>query len=123
LKPPRDLSRLDPDARHKLRINAKKLRYMAQFFSGVPGVADSENLKRLLARLDKLQAALGDMHDEEARRGVAEAEMSLWRSGAQPIEPQPIASPPRPVALSDAHRENLEKAMNAYAELSRINPF
>ncbi len=95
---------------------------MAQFFSGVPGVADSENLKRLLARLDKLQAALGDMHDEEARRGVAEAEMSLWRSGAQPIEPQPIASPPRPVALSDAHREKSREGDECLCRVEQDQP-
>jgi triphosphatase len=122
LKPPRDLSRLDPDTRHKLRIKAKKLRYMAQFFSGVPRIADPADLKRLLARLDKLQAALGDMHDEEARRGVVEAEMSLWRSGARPIEAPSIA-PPEPVALSDAYGQNLDKAMKAYAGLIKINPF
>ena len=32
---PRDLASLDMDALHKLRIKAKKLRYMAQFFAGV----------------------------------------------------------------------------------------
>ncbi len=123
LQAPRDLGRLDPQARHALRIKAKKLRYMAQFFTGVSGVADRAKLKLLLTRLDKLQSSLGELHDEEARRGVADAEISLWRSATGSAAPASRAAPDRPAAAIDAEAECLRKAIRAYAGLARDDPF
>jgi len=123
VRPVRDLARLDPVARHKLRIKAKKLRYAAQFFHGVSSVADREQLECLQVCLDKLQSALGDLHDEEAKRGVAEAEIRLWRSAgghieaASPGAAEPLAAP------TGAHAKNLGKAIKAYARLLRTDPF
>ncbi len=123
VRPVRDLARLDPVARHKLRIKAKKLRYAAQFFHGVSSVADREQLERLQVCLDKLQSALGDLHDEEATLGVAEAEIRLWRSAgghieaASPGAAEPLAAP------TGAHAKNLGKAIKAYARLLRTDPF
>jgi triphosphatase len=123
LQEPRDLASLDMDARHKLRIKAKKLRYMAQFFAGVSGVANRKQLKRLLARLDRLQSALGDMRDEAAQRGVAEAEFRLWRSAAGSVNAASPAAPERLVAPIEDDGKNLGKATKAYAELAKIHPF
>ena len=123
MRPARDLARLDPVARHKLRIKAKKLRYAAQFFAAVSGVADCEQLKCFLVCLDKLQSALGDLNDEEATRGVAEAEIGLWRSAAGCIEATSPAGPERPVAPIGDHAKNLGKAIKAYAKLLRTDPF
>ena len=120
---PQDLASLDMVALHKLRIRAKKLRYMAQFFADVPGVADPKQLKRLLDRLDGLQSALGDMRDEAARRIGGEAELRFWRSEAGRADAAPPAAPALVVAPIEVDEKNLGKAMKAFAELVRIDPF
>jgi inorganic triphosphatase YgiF len=53
--------RLRPDARHRLRIALKKLRYAAEFFQGLYG--GSAEPKGYLRCLEKLQDALG--HDND----------------------------------------------------------
>lgn len=61
LKQGQHFRRLPPQARHKLRITLKKLRYAAEFF--LPLYADRPEAKRYLSRLAKLQDALGYDHD------------------------------------------------------------
>lgn len=60
LKRGRGFARLDPEARHQLRLALKKLRYTAEFFlplfDGAPG-------RKYLARLARLQEVLGLAND------------------------------------------------------------
>ena len=55
-----DIGRLADDQRHQLRIDAKKLRYLAEFFSGL---YPSQATRRYLRRLAAVQSALGDLND------------------------------------------------------------
>jgi inorganic triphosphatase YgiF len=58
------LDRLDPQRRHKMRIQAKKLRYAAEFFAGAfPGKKATQRRKRFVGILESLQDALGDLND------------------------------------------------------------
>jgi CHAD domain-containing protein len=118
-----DLARLDGTARHKVRIEAKKLRYMAQFFMSVSGLAGRKRLERALASLDKLQSALGDLRDAEARPAMAQSEIRLWRSAAGNVDAASLAAAERfasPVGDSGAY---LDKALKACADLARTDPF
>lgn len=71
---------LDPEARHALRLSLKKLRYAAEFF--LP-LHDGQPARRYLARLSRLQEALGVANDAattrqvlgELRRGAAAPEL------------------------------------------------
>ena len=66
-----DLHELDARARHKLRIRAKKLRYMIEFFGGV--FPDHKNVKRrevALSSLKTLQDTLGSLNDIAARKAL-----------------------------------------------------
>ena len=66
-----DLHELDARARHKLRIRAKKLRYMIEFFVDV--FPDHENVKRRQAALNSLktlQDTLGSLNDIAARKAL-----------------------------------------------------
>jgi inorganic triphosphatase YgiF len=64
LKRGRHLSALDPERRHKLRIQAKKLRYAAEFFAGAfPRRKSARRRQDFVAGLEKLQDALGDLND------------------------------------------------------------
>lgn len=109
----RDLDELDPQTRHKIRIDAKKLRYMAEFFSGVRGVARRPKLyKDFIRALADLQEALGAMHDHEVG-----AEMAARIAGLSPEEAK--AETGGPVDT----RKDLARAVRAHEQLSRTQPF
>jgi inorganic triphosphatase YgiF len=57
---------LQPQARHKLRITLKKLRYAAEFFHGL--YAEKAATRRYVGCLSKLQNALGHDHDATTTR-------------------------------------------------------
>jgi CHAD domain-containing protein len=64
LKRGRKVAQLGRKRRHKLRIQAKKLRYASEFFAGVfPGKKATKRRKTFVAHLEKLQDALGDLND------------------------------------------------------------
>jgi triphosphatase len=65
----KQLAKLEPAARHELRIRIKKLRYAAEFFSKLfPG--KKRRKRELLAGLKKLQDALGDVNDVAVQAGL-----------------------------------------------------
>jgi triphosphatase len=57
----RKLERLDPKARHKLRIRAKRVRYTVEFFSSLSSHPKRE--ARFLATLKAMQDQLGELND------------------------------------------------------------
>src|SRR5262249_12292225 len=64
LKSGKHLDRLDPQHRHKLRIQAKKLRYAAEFFApAFPRKRAIRRRKDFVASLQQLQDALGELND------------------------------------------------------------
>jgi inorganic triphosphatase YgiF len=62
-----DLKALDPAARHKVRIRAKRMRYALEFFAGLYG-AQAGRRDRFLATLKTMQDALGELNDLEVAR-------------------------------------------------------
>jgi CHAD domain-containing protein len=70
------LAELDELRRHKLRIRAKKLRYACEFFGGAfSGKKSVRRRKKFIAKLKRLQDALGDLndivvHEKLARRAI-----------------------------------------------------
>lgn len=60
----RGLSALDDEHRHRVRKDAKKLRYAAEFFVTLyPGRKPRRRLDRFLNRLEALQDTLGELND------------------------------------------------------------
>jgi len=60
----RMLAKLDAQARHKLRIQAKKLRYAAQFYETVfPGKKREKRRESFLSALKDMQDCFGDLND------------------------------------------------------------
>ena len=68
LKEGAHFARLHPEARHDLRVTLKKLRYAAEFF--LPVFAKDPSAKRWVARLAKLQDALGHAQDSTVTRSL-----------------------------------------------------
>lgn len=69
------LAQLDDEARHEVRIQAKKLRYATEFFAGLyPAKPAPRRRRALLAALDALQSRLGELNDHatgvEVLRGL-----------------------------------------------------
>ena len=62
------LHKLDPEARHRLRIQAKKLRYGAEFFAPLAqGAKGRRRAEALVEALKPVQDALGEMNDVAAQ--------------------------------------------------------
>ncbi len=83
----RALATLEPQRRHKLRIQAKKLHYAAEFFASVfDGKAASKRHRTFVRALHGLQDCLGDLNDiaVHENRSTAVAEASAARAKAQP---------------------------------------
>ena len=58
------LAELDPEARHQVRIEVKKLRYGVEFFGGLfTGKKAKKRRKQASAALEQLQEALGALND------------------------------------------------------------
>jgi triphosphatase len=67
------LNEIDPQRRHKLRIQAKKLRYASEFFAGAfPGKGAMRRRKDFVAALANLQHTLGDLNDIAVHEALTE---------------------------------------------------
>jgi CHAD domain-containing protein len=68
----RHLERLSPEERHRIRIEAKKLRYACEFFSELfAGRKHRKRYQVFIAALGDLQARLGDLNDIQNEREIA----------------------------------------------------
>ena len=75
----RDLSDLDVEARHRLRIRAKRLRYAAEFFSDL--FPAGRRRARYLKALERLQERLGALNDLAVARDRIPGEAALDAPG------------------------------------------
>ena len=67
------LAELDPVRRHRIRIQAKKLRYASEFFGATfPGKKAARRRKEFIAALERLQDTLGDLNDISVHEGLTE---------------------------------------------------
>ncbi|MGQ0445932.1 MAG: CYTH and CHAD domain-containing protein, partial [Beijerinckiaceae bacterium] len=116
------LAKLAPDALHKIRIEAKKLRYMAEFFDDVPGVAkDHKRLNNLINCCEKLQTALGAIRDEETMAQFLRNEIGVGAANG-PAGTATLPAGPPPRARRGIEKE-LQKAVRAYSKLAAIKAF
>jgi triphosphatase len=108
----RGLADLPPEARHRVRIAAKKLRYASEFFAAlVEGKKAGKRHKRFLARLETLQEVLGELNDIETGRTLATAHPGAGRD--------PTLPPPDP-----AHEARLvADAAKAHRKFRKAEPF
>jgi triphosphatase len=85
LKRGKCLGELDSQRRHKLRIQAKKLRYAAEFFAGAfPRKKSTRRLEHFVARLAELQDALGDLNDIAVHEELSEQLVEGDDAGREP---------------------------------------
>jgi triphosphatase len=115
------LAQLDARSRHKLRIQAKKLRYAAEFFAAL--YASRRAVKRrhkLLSALEGLQNGLGDLNDIAVHEKRI-VELSVLR---QPSDANRVFAAGLLTGREDARTEAAVKAATeAYADLAKVKPF
>lgn len=105
------IAALDPEARHRLRIDVKKLRYAVEFLAGLqPG-----HHAAFAAKLEALQEALGELNDIETGHALLDS-LSNGRPAPLPPAFAPEAEAARTTAL-------LADAQKAHDALSEIGPF
>ncbi|WP_395666947.1 CHAD domain-containing protein [Methylocella sp.] len=117
------LGGLDAEQRHQVRIDAKTLRYMGEFFAATPAVADPQAMRKFLNGLEDIQTSLGLMHDEEARLEARASDLGRWRAEAGEVAPQAIAVAERFYAPREDVERRLGEAIAAFDKLSRADPF
>ena len=120
------LTRLDARSRHKLRIQAKKVRYASEFFAGLfPGKKASKRREKFLSRLESVQDCLGDLNDiavhEDRITAVAdEGRRNRRRRG----NPKRAFAAGLLTGREDARLDAvLQRATDAHKSLTRIKPF
>ncbi len=115
------LAQLDARSRHKLRIQAKKLRYAAEFFAGVfASKRAAKRREQFLAALECLQDGLGDLND------IAVHEQRIAAIGIRPRR----SNPKRAFAAGlltgreDARTElAMAAATQAFGDFAKVKPF
>jgi CHAD domain-containing protein len=122
----RMLARLDAAHRHKLRIQAKKVRYASEFFADLfPGKKAAKRRKNFLAALERVQDCLGDLNDiavhEDRITAIAD---DRGRSRRRRGSPKRAFAAGLLTGREDARLDAvLESANDAHAALVRIKPF
>ncbi|HEX8417075.1 MAG TPA: CHAD domain-containing protein, partial [Methylobacterium sp.] len=115
----RHLDRLDPDARHRVRIEAKKLRYGAEFFASL--YTDKKLHKRhkaFVSALSDLQDHLGALNDLATAHDVVANLVGAQGSG------EALFGAGLTAADGDAGAaELLKAAAEAHEELLDVKPF
>jgi len=120
----RALPTLEVQRRHKLRIQAKKLRYAAEFFASVfNSKEDGKRHKAFVRTLHELQDRLGELNDiaVHENRSTAVAEASAARAKAQSHR---AFAAGLVVGHEEARQQSvLEAAERAYGRFRTAKPF
>jgi triphosphatase len=121
------LHALDPQRRHKMRIQAKKLRYASEFFAGAfPGKKATRRRKDFVACLEQLQDALGDLNDIAVHEGLTERLVDAHDAGGQKREgrAKKAFAAGRLSGREEARIASvLKDAERAYRDFAKAKPF
>jgi len=126
LKKGRRLEKLDPEARHKLRLDAKQLRYGTGFFADLYAGEQSKTHKRFDKAMRGLQTALGALTDiataaevSAAIVGAGEADAAVAGASAQAAFAAGLVAAHR----AEGEPEAKAAALKAYRAFEAADPF
>jgi len=125
----RRLTQLSRRDRHRLRIRAKKLRYIVEFFSDLfPGKRRAKRCRAILSSLEDLQDSLGALNDL-ARREVLAFDRA-WASGPRAgsltgrnVAPKAFEARVAYASKGTRVAELLHEAQRAFKRFSSVRPF
>jgi triphosphatase len=125
VKQGKHLDELNPERRHRLRIQAKKLRYASEFFAGAfPRKKSVRRREGFVAGLGELQDALGDLNDiavhEQLSERLVEGDDGKRRRGrAKKAFAAGLLSGREEARIAPV----LAQAQQAYAAFAKAKPF
>jgi triphosphatase len=122
----RKLRNLDPQRRHKLRIQVKKTRYAAEFFAGAFSSRKADARRRtFLNRIEPLQDCLGDLNDIVVDRELAAKLAARQRRTRRANQAAERAFAAGQLAGQEEARVDavLTAAEKSYARFAQIKPF
>jgi inorganic triphosphatase YgiF len=126
LKSGKHLDTLDPQRRHKLRIQAKKLRYAAEFFA--PAFQRQKSMLRrkdFVESLRQLQDTLGELNDVAVNQKLLKQLCGHEHAGAKQRGGRIRKASPS--HLSDREEARiaplLKQAVQAYTAFAKLKPF
>jgi CHAD domain-containing protein len=122
----RRVEELDPRSLHKLRLRAKRMRYVIEFTESVFG--DGKNSKRIdsaLTSLKCLQSNLGALNDIASQKGIFDRIAAMPANNPkkrQRLDPSVAA---RLIFENQKRRMRklLKKSVEAYDQFERMKPF
>ncbi|MCJ2035328.1 CHAD domain-containing protein [Methylobacterium sp. J-068] len=119
----RHLDRLDPEARHRVRIEAKKLRYGADFFASLfTDKASRKRHKAFASALSDLQDHLGALNDQATAHAVL-ASLTVTPDHP-PVPSETLFAAGLAAGDNEANaRKLLKAAAEAHGELLDVKPF
>ena len=127
LKAGAQLGELDPERRHKIRLQTKKLRYASEFLAGAfPGKKAERRRRRFVAGLEELQDALGELNDITVHAALTERIVDA--QDARDKQREGRASKAFAAGRLSGHEEAriasvLKDAERAYRGFSKAKPF
>ena len=114
------------EERHRIRIAAKKLRYMSEFFESlVTGAKQRRRFKKSVRSLESIQACLGEIHDAQARGEFLESLVTniAGVESASRAAVTAFAAGVFTATESPNEKKLIRKAMKAFAAISGRKPF
>jgi inorganic triphosphatase YgiF len=115
------LARLDAKGRHKLRIQAKKVRYATEFFAPLlSGKRAPKRRKKFLNALERLQDTLGDLNDIVVHEDL----ITAMRRGRRQSSPKRAFAAGLLTGREDARLDAaLAAAVDACGGVAKVKPF
>jgi inorganic triphosphatase YgiF len=113
----RDIAGVDPEARHRLRIDIKKLRYAVEFMAGLQ--AEEGRNKAFAGGLEAMQESLGELNDMETARELIAGLPKEVRAAA-PASAFAALDPGEQAARTEAL---IADAQAGHARLKEAGPF
>ena len=120
----RRLAKLDPQARHKLRIQAKKLRYATEFYQTVfPGKRQEKRRAAFLSALKQMQDCFGDLNDivmhEKLTTGIGKAALARSAKGSRRVFAAGLVT-----GIEEARfKPRLTAAEHAFNAFAKLRPY
>ena len=127
MKKGRQMEELNRRSLHKLRLRAKRLRYVIEFTESVFGDGQ-ENSKRIdsaLTSLKCLQSNLGALNDIDTEKGIFDR-IAAERANNRKKEQQLGSSPAAKLMVGNQKQRKLKflkKSIEAYDQFERLKPF
>ena len=122
----RHLAEANAVERHRIRITAKKLRYMSEFFDNlVRGAKQRRRFKTFVRSLETIQASLGEVHDAEARSEFLESLVTNIAGFESANRAAVTAFAAGVFTASERPKEKklIRKAVKAFTRISGRKPF